>query len=184
MLNQIRDQTRVAQPPPVIPSPPRQQSPTEVEDNRYGFSNSQPTQPMTVPIPVPLSTPSPPLSPSPVPSSMSTPPRETLPQSDVLMDDHDASDSGSDDNVSAPQPEIDEQSDDEDERQAHALLRAAPRSSVVAPVQQTSTAVQLGNHSFAVRMPTLLQWATKLTIRGNTLCVGAWCGSTRASKSL
>ena len=71
------------------------------------------------------------------------------------MDDHEVSDSGSDDDASAPQLEIDEQSDDEDERQAHILLRAVPRSSVEAPVQQTSTTIQLGNHSFAVRTPML-----------------------------
>ena len=155
ILNRIRYQARVPQPPPVILSPPRQQSPTEVEDDRYGFSNSQPTQPMTVPVPVPLSTRSPPLSPSPVPTSTSTPPHETPPQSNALMDDHEVSDSGSDNDASAPQLEIDEQSDDEDKRQAHVLLRAVPHSSVEAPVQQTSTTIQLGNHSFAVRTPML-----------------------------
>lgn len=65
------------------------------------------------------------------------------------MADHEASDPGSEDEHSV-QFEIDEQSDDEDERQAFALLRAAPNSSVP-PAQLTSSAVtQHGNCNFAV----------------------------------
>ena len=65
------------------------------------------------------------------------------------MADHEASDPGSEDEHGV-QFEIDEQSDDEDEHQAFALLRAAPNSSVP-PVEQTSSAVtQHGNRNFAV----------------------------------
>jgi hypothetical protein len=65
--------------------------------------------------------------------------------------DHEISDPEGGDEMSALQSEIDEQSDDEDDRLAHALLQATPNSSVDTPVQQTpSTAIQHSDHSFVV----------------------------------
>lgn len=48
------------------------------------------------------------------------------------------------------QPEIDEQSDDEDDRQAHALLCAVPTSLVPAAVPEPPAVIQAIDPSFAV----------------------------------
>ena len=58
-------------------------------------------------------------------------------------DDHDLSESESEIEASALQPEIDEQSDDEDDRQAHLLLRAAPTSSAATPLRQSPAVLQI-----------------------------------------
>lgn len=125
-----------------------------VEDNRYGFFIPQPAQPITTPVspPAPIRTPSP---------ARSTPTQPPLEPSIIGGHDttgsHDSSDTDSDETPDL-QAGIDEQSDDEDDRQAHALLRAAPTQSPSATtlVQPTLHAVvQHGNPNFAVRIPVL-----------------------------
>ena len=121
-----------------------------VEDDRYGFSTPRQTQPTVTPV-----TPQTPTqNHSPVQPALLA-----LPPPCVIADNHSTSDSGSDSEVLALQPEIDEQSDGEDECQAHALLHAAPTLSVAALIQQSPpAAVQYGDRSFAVRIPTYPWW--------------------------
>ena len=63
------------------------------------------------------------------------------------VDNCEISDPGSEDEA---QFEIDEQSDGEDERQAHALLRAAPSPSVALVEQTPSVVTQHSDRGFAV----------------------------------
>lgn len=82
-----------------------------------------------------------------------SPPDRSSPQLDV--DDHEASDLEEEE---ALEPEIDEQSDGEDEHQAYALLHAAPSPPVATPLRQTlSTVTQHSSRSFAVRILTLIR---------------------------
>lgn len=176
----------------IPPSPPHQQPPPTVEDHRYGLPPLQPIQ-------VPAQTPSrqnptpavedhrygfvPPQpiqqAATPIPHQAPTqnsgliqlaPPALPPSPSNLVLDDHGVSDSGSEGEAALqPEIEIDEQSDDEDERQAHTLLRAAlvpdpvpappavtppPRavqtSLVPAPVQAPPTITQTANN-FVVR---------------------------------
>ena len=149
-------QAHATQPPHVARSSlPHQQSPPVIKDHCYGFFPPHSTQPTTTLVPPPalIRTPSPVQSISLVPS---TPENMSL-QLHVTPDDEEVSDSGSGDEVSALQPEINEQSNDEDEHQAHTLLCAAPSSSIATLVQQvSSTGTHHGDHSFAVCISILI----------------------------
>lgn len=91
-------------------------------------------------------------------SQLSPPSPAPLPSSPRPASDEEISEPGSDNEVSA-EPDIDEQSDDEDDRRAHALLRATPISATP-NVQQSATnarqpqptTAQQNSHNFAVRI--------------------------------
>lgn len=155
---QTRFQPPANQPPlqpcqPLVTQPPLQPYQTLADDTRYGFSPLTPTtQEATIPqlgthyLSLPSSNRSPPR-----PSSQ-TPPQsllQSIPEPSDLEDEEDASGL-----------EIDEQSDDEDDRQAHALLSASPNQVTVSqsPIpQRPVTMLPAGDHhGFAVCVTTFV----------------------------
>ena len=117
------------QPPPAShPLLPGQQLSATVQDRHYGFSLAQPIQREAAPISCQ------------VPAQNSSPLSLPLPPS-ITPDDQDISESESKNEASALQPEIDEQLDDEDDRQAHLLLYMALTSSMATPLQQSPAVI-------------------------------------------
>jgi len=113
--------------------PPSQPCQLLPDDSRYGFYPPTPAQQVVTPSEPQLGSGHPPLHPlyrSPQLRHSQTPPQQLVPLNSLELNNEE-----DDEETSYSEPEIDEQSDDEDERQAHALLHAAP-GQVTVPVSQ------------------------------------------------
>jgi len=121
--------------------PPSQPCQVFPDDSRYGF------HPPSPPPPVPLQprdsrSPSHPSNaPSPLQYSQSLQYSQT-PQQSAPLNPPETGDSEDEEEVPGLEPEIDEQSDDEDDRQAHAFLSATPNQVPVVAVSQSPPTVR------------------------------------------